>query len=85
MKIVVFWVLTLCVLVAASIFRAEDSKAGSSAMMVTSYRNIVYHTPEGSSLYCYTPFTRYTLLTSWYALDESVSCMSLWTCTCCSM
>jgi len=50
MKVVVFWVVTPCVLVAASIFRAEDSKAGSSAMMVTSYQNMLHHTPEGSNL-----------------------------------
>jgi len=50
MKVVVFWVVTPCVLVAASIFKAEDSKAGSSALMVTSYQNMLHHTPEGSSL-----------------------------------
>jgi len=41
---------TPCVLVAASIFRAEDSKACSFAMKVTSYQNMLHHTPEGSSL-----------------------------------
>jgi len=48
-KAVVFWAVTPCVLVAASIFRAEDSKAGSSALMVTSYQNMLHHTPEGSN------------------------------------
>jgi hypothetical protein len=28
---------------------------------------------------------QYALLTSWYALDESISCMSIWTGTSCSM
>jgi len=50
MKVVVFWVVTPFVFVAASIFRTEDSKAGSSAMMVTSYQNMLHHTPEGSNL-----------------------------------
>jgi len=50
MKVVVFWVVTPCVLVAASIFRADDSKAGFSAVMVTSHQNMLRHTPEGSNL-----------------------------------
>jgi hypothetical protein len=50
MKVVVIWVVTPCVLVTPSIFTAEDSKAGSFAMMVTSYQNMLHHTPEGSSL-----------------------------------
>jgi hypothetical protein len=50
MKVVLFWVMTPCVLVAASIFTAEDNKAGSSAVMVTSYKNMLHQTPEGSNL-----------------------------------
>jgi hypothetical protein len=34
---------------------------------------------------CCILFMTYVLLTSWYALDESISCKSLWTSTSCSM
>jgi hypothetical protein len=50
MKAVVFWDVTPCDFVAASIFRAEDNKTCSSAMLVTSYQNMLRHTPEGGNL-----------------------------------